>query len=427
MPSSLQNRVKNIPRELALFITASFAIGMAGSLVDSTFNNFLNDTFTLTGFQRSFLEMPREFPGLITLFVSALLWFLGSRRLGAFAQVLAALGIFLIGFASSSYGIMVIFLFVYSLGQHLFMPVASTIGMELASNGKTGRRLGQLNAMRNLAQIVGSFLVFIGFKYLNFTYQHSFTIAAIIFALAAVMMFLMQPKRSAPPRTFLKLRKEYKLFYILAILYGSRKQLFITFAPWVIVTIFNKPTQTIATLITIGGVIGIIFQPFLGKAIDRFGERAILMAEALLLIVVCLGYGFSRSILPENIAFIITCICYLLDQILMSVSMARSTYMQKIAIVPEDIQPALSASISLDHVFSISIALLGGVIWNAFGFQYVFLMGMLIAAINFFVARRIRLPGSGQTSLPPRTFPRNNGRHKIPLTVSFECIFVIIN
>jgi len=391
-PPSLPSRIRDLPRELVLFIIASFAVGMAASLVDSSLNNFFNDTFSLNGFQRSFLEFPREFPGVITLFVSAALWFLGSRRLGGVAMLLAAIGIFLIGFSSSSYLLMVVFLFTYSMGNHLFMPVATTVGMELASAGKTGRRLGQLNAIRNAATIVGSFIVFIGFKFLNFNYQTSFTIASVVFLVAAVLMFMMQPRRSARPRTFLKLRKEYSLYYLLSVLAGSRKQIFITFAPWVIVTIFNKPTQTLATLYTIGGIIGILFQPFLGKAIDRFGERLVLTTEALTLIFVCLGYGFSRSILPENIAFLVVCGCYLLDQMLFSVSMARSTYMKKIALDPADIQPALSAAVSIDHVFSIGVALLGGVIWNAFGFQYVFLLGVLIAVLNFFVARHIRLP-----------------------------------
>ena len=82
-PSSLPTRIRNLPRELALFIIASFAVGMAASLVDSSLNNFLNDTFSLNGFQRSFLEFPREFPGVITLFLSAALWFLGRDRRAA--------------------------------------------------------------------------------------------------------------------------------------------------------------------------------------------------------------------------------------------------------------------------------------------------------------------------------------------------------
>ena len=217
-----------------------------------------------------------------------------------------------------------------------------------------------------------------------------------------VMMALMQPSKveKTNTKTFLKLRKEYSLFYVLAVLYGSRKQIFITFAPWVIVTVYGKPTQTIATLIVIGGVIGILFQPVLGKAIDKLGEKVVLASEAVLLVFVCLGYGFSRSFLPENIAFLIACFCYLLDQVLMSVSMARSTYMKKIALQDSDIQPALSASITIDHLFSISVALIGGVIWNQFGFQYVFLLGVLIALVNFFATLRIRIPAALPATIP---------------------------
>jgi predicted MFS family arabinose efflux permease len=85
------------------------------------------------------------------------------------------------------------------------------------------------------------------------------------------------------------------------------------------------------------------------------------------------------------------CVCFLVDQMIFSVSMARATYIKKIAMKPEHIQPALTAAVTMDHVFSIAAALLGGLVWNAFGFQYVFLFGMLIAVINFFVALRVRI------------------------------------
>ena len=76
----------------------------------------------------------------------------------------------------------------------------------------------------------------------------------------------------------------------------------------------------------------------------------------------------------------------------MSVGIARSTYMKKIALDPGDVQPALTAAVTIDHIFSITVALLGGLIWNFFGFQYVFLMGVFIASINFFTALRVRVP-----------------------------------
>lgn len=380
------------PRELKLFALASLSMGMAYSIFDSTFNNFLNERYALSGFQRSFIEFPRELPGFLVVFVSALLWFLCSRRLGAWSLLLSFIGVLLIGFFAPTYAIMVFFLFIYSLGQHLFMPIATSIGMELAEPGKTGQRLGQLNAIRNLAAIGGSFLVFLGFKYLGFTFQHAFVMVAIGLGIAAFLMFAMQPDENQHSRLFLKLRPEYRLFYLLNVLSGSRKQIFITFAPWVIVTVFNQPTQTLATLMTIGGIIGIVFQPFLGRMIDQLGERFVLASEAVLLVGVCFGYGFSKFVLPAGVAFIAVCVFYLLDQILFSVGMARAMYIKKIALQPEDVQPALAAGVTIDHIFSILVALLGGLIWNTFGFQYVFLLGVIISIINFFVALQVRIP-----------------------------------
>lgn len=394
---TLAARIDRIPRELKLFAVASLTMGMAYSVMDSTFNNFLNDKFALTGFERSFIEFPRELPGFLVVFVSALMWFLCSRRLGALSLALGAVGAVLIGFASPSFAVLLVWLFIFSLGQHTMMPLSATIGMELARAGKTGQRLGQLNALRNLAAILGSLVVFLGFNYFGFTFQHTFVLIAIALAISAVLLFSMQRQQTQQPKTFLKLHKEYRLYYLLSILYGSRKQLFITFAPWVLVTIFNQPTQILATLLLIGGIIGILFQPLLGWMIDRFGERTVLASEAVMLVFVCFGYGFSRSMFPESTAFLIVCACFLLDQMLMSVSMARSTYMKKIALEPGHVQPALTAGVTIDHIFSISIALLGGLIWNTFGYQYVFLMGAVIACINFFVALRVRVP---KTDLP---------------------------
>jgi predicted MFS family arabinose efflux permease len=388
----LLSRIKQSPRELILFASAALILGMAFSIVDATFNNFLNDRFALSGFERSFLEFPRELPGFLVVFVSAMLWFLCSRRLGVVTMILSAVGAALIGFASSSYWVMVIWLFIYSLGNHLFMPIASTIGMELAREGQDGRRLGQLNSIRNLAAVLGSFSVVLGFRYLGFGFQHTFAIAAVLLSLAAALLFMMKPEPVAEKRGFLQLHKEYRLYYILNVLSGARKQLFITFAPWVLVSVLGQPTQIMATLFTIGGVIGILFQPLLGWSIDKFGERTVLASEAVILVFVCFGYGFAKFIFPIDTAFLVVCVCFLVDQMIFSVSMARATYIKKIAIRPDHIQPALTAAVTIDHIFSISAALLGGIVWNIFGFQYVFLFGAAIAVINFFTALRVRTP-----------------------------------
>jgi len=389
---TISARISRMPRELKLFAMVSLLMGASYSIYDSTFNNFLNENFPMSGFQRSLMELPRELPGFLAVFISAMLVFLDSRRLGAFALGLGAVGALMVGYIPSDYATLMLCVFIYSVGHHQWIPLSASIGMELAHEGQTGRRLGQLNAIRNFATIMGSFLVFVGFRFLGFRFQHSFLLTAAGLSLATILMFMMKPEGIKKPKKFLKLYKEYRLFYILNILSGSRKQIFLTFAPWVIVTIFKQPTQTLATLLTIGGVIGILFQPVLGRAIDRFGEKLIMQIEAGMLVLVCLGYGFSKFLFPESTAFLLTCAFYLLDQMLMSVNMARSMYMKKIALHEDHIQTSLTAGVTIDHIFSLTIAVLGGAIWNLFGFQYVFLLGILVAGLNFLAASQIQHP-----------------------------------
>ncbi len=49
-------RLAHTSRELRLFVVASLAMGTASSMIDATLNNFLNERFSLSGFERSFLE-----------------------------------------------------------------------------------------------------------------------------------------------------------------------------------------------------------------------------------------------------------------------------------------------------------------------------------------------------------------------------------
>ena len=386
----IRDKINGLPRDFRLFLAATFVFGFAQSIVDSTFNNFLNETFFITDFQRGFLELPREMPGFLVIFISALLFFLCSRRQAFVANLLCAFGILLIGLGSPGFSIMLVWLFIFSVGQHLFIPMNQSIGMELATDGQTGKRLGQFSALANVSAILGALAIFFGFKYLNLNFRVSYVVAFLAFLTVAILIFMMQKDRPYAAKTKFKLRKEYKLFYWLNILYGTRKQIFFTFAPWVLVTVFRQKTQVLAILLAIGGVVGIFFKPMLGKAIDKLGERFILTAEAVILVFVCIGYGFAREVFTETAAMFIAFVCYIIDQMLMSVSMARATYLQKIAVVPEDVAQTLTMGVTIDHIFSISVALLGGFIWIKWGYQYVFLLGAIIAVINFFSALKVK-------------------------------------
>jgi predicted MFS family arabinose efflux permease len=374
------------------YFIAIVCMGFAGAMVDSSFNNFLKSSWDIGGLARSSLELPREIPGFLNVFVAAALAFLPGRRIGAIAFVLQAAGIALLGLFSPTFGAMTGWLFIYSLGQHVFLPLQQSVGMELAASGGEGTLLGKANALRNLAQLGGGALVFIGFGFFGLTFKLNFILTAAVLLIPAVALSLMSTPRHDHAAPRLVLKKRYSLFYLLSILYGTRKQLFITFAPWVVVSVYGKPTSVVAALYFAGGLAGVIFQPIIGKAVDRLGERFILGLEAIILIPVCILYGFSRFLFPEWIAFAIVCTCYVADSLLMSFGMARSVWLKKTAETASDIAPTLAMGVSIDHIFSISVALLSGLVWDRFGYQWVFLTGAFIAVLNFIATRWVRVP-----------------------------------
>lgn len=381
-------------RDFVLFLLASAAIGITQSIDTSFFNNFLNDSYHLTISQRTFLEIPREFPGFAVVFVTGLLFAFGDVRTAAVANLLGGLGAFGLAFWSPEYLPMIGWLTVYSMGQHLFMPMSNSIGMNLASDGQMGRRLGQINSVNTAVFLATSLATAFLFRYFKIDYHLAFSFSAGAFFLSAVLILMMKPHTGKRTGKRFVLRKEYSVFYGLSVLFGARKQIFITFGPWVLIKVFGQGVATFAILSFFIAGLGIAFKPFIGYLIDHVGERFVLAGEAVSLIFVCLGYAFTKGILDTmglgTIALYVVCALFVFDQMLASVSMARATYVKKIALSSEDISPTLSMGISLDHLVSMFVPFLGGYVWTVMGYEYVFVVGAAIATLNLLLTTRMK-------------------------------------
>lgn len=382
-------------RNFILFLIASGILGITQSIDSSFFNNFLNDTFHITVSQRAWLEIPREMPGFLVVFVSGALVFFADVRIAGIANIIAAIGMMGLGFLSKGYGTVIIWITIYSMGQHLFMPMSNSIGMSLGDDGNAGKRLGQISGANTAVFLCVSLITYAIFRNTKVNYHGAFLVSALAFVCASIMIFFMSTHRLEKKKKGLIYKKEYRLFYVLNILYGARKQIFITFGPWVLIKVFNQGVSTFAIIGFITSGLGIVVKPYLGTLIDKKGEKFILAWEAILLIIVCSVYAFSKSFFDSigkgDLALYFVCGCFICDQILASVSMARATYMKKIALVPEDISPTLSMGISIDHLVSMFIPIVGGTVWALVGYKYVFVGGAFIAMINLFVVSKMKV------------------------------------
>lgn len=381
-------------KDYSLFLIVGFLIGIASGIINSVFNNFLNDVYKLSATDRGIVEIPRELPGLLIVFVLAILSFLGDVKIAFIAMLCASMGLVGLGLLSPTFSIMIIFMMIFSLGQHMFMPISPSIGMNLSKREEYGVRLGKLNAASLIATIIGFVVVWVGFSFFNFNYRTAFIIAAVFYLLASIVLSFM--KKSAPHHKKFKIvfRKQYSLYYILCVVNGARKQIFLTFAPWVLIQYFHLSPQSFAVLGVIIALLSIFTRTIIGKTIDIKGERFILSLEAVLLFALCMGYAFAKDLFTTSIALVIIASCYVLDNSMSTVEMARSTYLKKIAINDTDVTHTLATGTSLDHIVSMSIPVFGGMIWLAIGYKYVFLFASVIALVNFILSLRIKIINS---------------------------------
>jgi MFS family permease len=386
-------------RDRRLFILATVLMGLGGCVNSAAFNNYLKDVFALDVARRTFLEFPRELPGfLVTLFVGALA-LMGEVRIAFIANLAACAGMLALGWIPSSFLLMVSSVFMYSAGTHIYMPLGNAIGMSFAAKGKEGAVLGKFQAANTIALVGGAGALLLLFHLAKLSYRAAFTAASVFYLFAALALLAMSPRMADHPTKRFVFKREYSRFYVLSVLFGARKQLFITFGPWLIVDSFKQPIQTMTLLFFIISIVGIGAQPLVGRLTDRFGPRAVLGGEALLTIGVCIMYAFAPELLPPGAALAVVSACYIIDQSSGAVSMTRAVYAKRIIRLPEDLSPTLSLSISIDHVISMVIPTIGGLAWHASGntgYRWVFLGGAVIAAVNYAVTRGIAGHGEMQ-------------------------------
>jgi predicted MFS family arabinose efflux permease len=144
------------------------------------------------------------------------------------------------------------------------------------------------------------------------------------------------------------------------------------------------PAETITTLFLVNNLIGTFLYQQLGKIIARVGEKRALTVTFVLLIFVFLGYAYI-PILPVLYAL------FMADHMLFGVRIALQSYFQKIAVHPREITPNLSLDQTINHVAAVAIPLAGGIIWEAMGSRYTFLVGVAIVAASLILVQWMKV------------------------------------
>lgn len=398
-----------IKKATMLYLIVIALVALANGLSNDVFSNYFKEVYNVTTFQRGVIELPRELPGMLCYVAISALSFLGDLKTAIITQFLCALGIIVLGLVTPIFGVMLVFLFINSLGMHLFMPLTDSIAMTFITGEDAGRKMGRFKGVSTAFTMLASLLIFLGFRFGFFSFKANIKLFFLIGGAAALgaaffLIILNTLIGKARAKTDRKIkfvfRKEYKYYYIIAITWGVQKQIMAVFAPWVLIQILLKRADTLAILGMAGAFAGIFFIPALGRWIDRFGLKKMLYADALSFIFVYLCYGIfsagfhsgwlSTSGLPVILIFAL----FIIDRMSMQMSIIRTLYLRAIAVTPQDITPTLSIGISMDHIISISAAVFGGIVWDLWGPQYVFFLAASLSLANLAVAKLAVIPAT---------------------------------
>ena len=392
--------------ELYLFFAVIVAVNLAMGFSDGLFSNYFKDVYQIDGLHRGLIEFPREMPGVITFFLISALSFLGDITIAIFAQAIAAVGLMVLGLVTPTFGVMLVFLFINSLGVHLYMPLRDSIGMSLAEPDQIGKRMGQFSGLSFAVLTVAGLSVFFLFRFNVFSFtseiKWTFVVAAVFYLVAAVMMIKLKREtgqiRTKREKFKLIFRKEYKYYYLLAIVFGVQKQVMLVFGPWVLIETLGQRVDVIVLLGIIASTLGMFFMPQLGKWIDRFGVKKLLYADALSFIFVYLCYGmlshgFNTGALAKvGIPVLLTCALFVVDRLSSQMGIIRTIYLKSIAKETADVTPTLSLAMMMDHIVSIIVGITGGIAWVAFGSHYIFYAVAALSLVNLVVAILVKDP-----------------------------------
>lgn len=373
-----------------------FIFGVSCGLYTGTLNNFLAEILVIDRFGRGVVEFLRELPGLLLFLMLALLYRIPENRIIRLAFFISLLGMAGLAFAVHARWLAVTFIVLWSTGEHLMMPVRQSISIHSARPGKEGEAMGVARSAGNIGQVIGFYLVTLVF--LGFHRMEKDMIFRLIFVLGAAftvagLAFTLRLDRSEGhvKRQRLMFMPKYSKYYILEIFFGARKQVFMTFAPYVLILNYGADTKLIATLYGIYSLANIFMNPLMGRLVDRLGYKLVLLLDSLLLVALCLLYAFAHHLFPGVWAFRVICIVFILDAMLFSVGIARAIYVRSLSASQEELTGTLSTGISVNHLISVVIALLGGLLWKRLGVEILFSAAALFGVFSFFFT--LTLPG----------------------------------
>jgi predicted MFS family arabinose efflux permease len=375
--------LKDNRRALVYLMVSNFLLYFGYRIWQAMFTNFAVEELGVGPGSIGWIQAFREVPGLMGFALGFLALYLSEVRIMALSVILLGAGTVLTG-QSTTIPVLLVSTFVMSVGFHFFYPSNNAVVLMAVDRRKAPTMLGQLQSLSAVAAVLATVIVFLLVGRVG--YRAVFVVVGGLVAVGGLLLLPLGGKSyGLPERRKVIVRREYWLYYALSFLMGSRRHIFTTFAIFLLVREHGISVQTTAILFLINSLVNIYVYQLAGRLVTRLGERLVLSFTFASLVFVFLGYAYVHY-LPALY------VLYVIDDIFFGFNLALPTYFQKIAVTQEEITSNLSVEQTINHIAAIVVPIVGGTIWELFGSQAPFLVGVGVAVISLILTQFIRTP-----------------------------------
>ena len=343
------------------------------------FDNFAVNVIHLDGGHVGVLQSVRELPGFLSLLVVYLLLIIKEHRLSALSVIIMGLGVGATGIFPTFYGLMFTTLLM-SFGFHYFETTNQSLTLQYFDTQTAPIVFGKLRSLAALSNIMAGILVFLAAP--HFSYTGLYLLAGGGMLTVGLYALTQNPtdKFLPPQRKDMIFKKRYWLYYLLTFMAGARRQIFTSFAVFLLVKKFGFSIREIVILFMLNNIINYFLSPFIGRCIVKYGEKKVLSLEYFSLIFIFVAYAVVDSKLVVGIL-------YIADHIFFNFAIAIRTFFQKIA-SPEDIAPSMAVGFTINHIAAVVLPVIGGLLWLV-DYRIPFIGGAAMSFISLMLVQQI--------------------------------------
>lgn len=376
------------------FFASLLSFALAYGLYKGVIDNYLAEVVGMTSFDKGVSEFFRELPGFMLVLVLAAMYLFSAQRIYKIGSVIMLVGMVILPIIPATKALVTMTIFIYSLGEHMQLAMRQTMTLEFAQKDCSGEALGYQSSVYQIGTLIGYLFIILLFLFIPSSvgaYRGIFFASSAIIAVGVLSTTKIGGASHVDGHSSrFYFRRKFGKFYMLEVFYGARKQVFFTFGPYVLVLFYGSNAMVISLLFAISAICCFIASPYVGKTIDRFGYKVVMVSDTLILVIVCFFYGFAHHMFPKDVAFIVCCVNYVLDSVISLASMASNVYVKDLSESPEEMKATISTGMSVNHLITILIALFGGLIWQVLGIETLFIISAVLGLCNSAYAATIK-------------------------------------